>query len=205
MVPCSRRICGPCYSDFAEPKIIPDAKAWMGKKDVTAYRGLGMGQKMETVEQVGPVAALQPPRGFSLIVEEAMSRSGVSVRQLASEKVIPISWRSGFLKRMDEGRVSLVAFQLLCDRLGLNVIRAMIAVHILHDPMSYFDQTCAATARYTEELGKALYERASALEGDFHPIKRNLCRSHVERISGDIMAHQDRVSRTMDADIFQVG
>lgn len=138
------------------------------------------------------------PSGFGLIIQHTMQTSNISLRHLAKERVIPQRWRRNFFQRVDDGNISMINLRRLCDHLNIDMIRATIAVDILHKPMAYFDNACEASANYIKELGRALDEQANALDGDFYPIKRNLCRGHVARITNEIQAHQIRIGELMD-------
>ncbi|GGN55454.1 hypothetical protein B2G71_19510 [Novosphingobium sp. PC22D] len=131
--------------------------------------------------------------GYAVIIREAMASQNVSLRELQRRGVVNDRLRRQLFEKIEAGLISVTELQQVYDCLGIDPLRAMVAVQVLNNPQAYFDPCCETIAAYTEELGIALNEQLSAVRGDFKPIRRNLCRSHAQKITEQICAHHARV------------
>jgi len=150
-----------------------------------------------TEAQNGASQRLQ--REYAELVRTVMEERGISVRKLHETRVIRKCTARAFDDRLRSGEISTGEFNALLHYLGIDRMRATLALIGLHDPDAYFDPTCKTASYLAIETAVTLHEQIAACEGDFEPIRRALCRSLAERMSGLIVEHHKRIEQARTA------
>ncbi|WP_159979310.1 MULTISPECIES: hypothetical protein [unclassified Novosphingobium] len=140
--------------------------------------------------------------GYAALIRTTLTRRGISARALLRAGVISERTRRIFDKKLSGGHLTISEMNAITSFLGINPMRALIAVAYMDDPTAYFDPCCEVLSAYNEQLVAAMTERAAALSGDFTVINRTLhhCAAHVERISSEIVEQQERTRRWLERD-----
>lgn len=130
-------------------------------------------------------------RGYCALIRRYLHDKRISDREL--ERTGVIKSRRHFARRLEAGSLSQRECHHLMAQLGIDPIRAHVAIIAQGDPDQYFDPICEFVSAMAEELSAVLTERAAACQGDFEPIRRSLCRSMASRFCDQVMEHQQRV------------
>ena len=93
---------------------------------------------------------------YADLIRYQMNRQGVSLRKLVDEGIIKSSHRSGLFERIADGSVSTAEFNRINERLGIDPVRAAIAVHCFVSPESYEDPCCETSAQLAIALALQL-------------------------------------------------
>ncbi|MEE4208891.1 MAG: hypothetical protein V2I43_06465 [Parvularcula sp.] len=132
-----------------------------------------------------------------------MARQGVSLRRLVEEGVIKRSHRSGLFERIADGSLSVGEFNRINERLGIDPVRAALAVRCFVGPSAYEDACCATSAQVATALARQLPTEMAACEGVFEPIRESLCRGLAQRTTLAIVRyHVSLEARRDDASHF---
>jgi len=133
--------------------------------------------------------------GLATIIRAEIERSGKGLRELTRNRIITERTRRNFYERLDAGHLSTIEVMEIQEFLGIDPIRAMCALFIMRDPMTYFDPFCETLATVAQEFGPALQERVDAISGDFTPIHRNLCKAQASKLAKEMANHSERAKR----------
>lgn len=138
-------------------------------------------------------------REYAELVRTVMHERSISVRKLYDNGIIRKCTARAFDDRLRGGEISTGEFNALLQYLGVDRMRATLALIGLHDPNAYFDPTCKTASYLAVETAITLHEQIAACEGDFEPIRLSLCRSLAERMSGLIVEHHKRIEEARTA------
>jgi hypothetical protein len=130
--------------------------------------------------------------GLAVIIRAEISRSGKGVREMTRCKVISERTRRNFYDRLEGGLLSTTELNAVLSFLKIDPVKAMLAIRLMQDPLSYFDPTCETLATMAEELAYAMQEHFAALHGDFTPIHRNLCKVQASKLAREMVNHSER-------------
>ena len=140
---------------------------------------------------------------YADLIKYQMNRQGVSLRKLVDEGIIKSSHRSGLFERIADGSVSTAEFNRINERLGIDPVRAAIAVHCFVSPESYEDPCCETSAQLAIALALQLSEEIAACDGTFEPIREALCHGIAQRTSSAIARHHTELeARRHDPALF---
>jgi hypothetical protein len=144
-------------------------------------------------DQGGPKEPREVPlAGTAEIIRRVILEKAIPLRELQRVGVITERTRRSFDDKLMSGRISISELKRLCEHLEIDMVRAMVAVLLLRNPMAYFETVCEVVAAYAEESSIAMHEQISAVSGDFGPIRRNLVQAHATKLTRDILDHQER-------------
>jgi hypothetical protein len=133
-----------------------------------------------------------PLAGTAEIIRRVIVEKAIPLRELQRLGVITERTRRSFDDKLLSGRISIIELNRLCDHLEIDMVRAMVAVLLLRNPMAYFETVCEVVAAYAEESSVAMHEQISAGSGDFGLIRRKLVQAHATKLTRDILDHQER-------------
>lgn len=136
-----------------------------------------------------------PLVGTAEIIRRVILEKAIPLRELQRLGVISERTRRSFDDKLLSGRISIIELNRLCEHLEIDMVRAMVAVLLLRNPMAYFETVCEVVAAYAEESSLAMHEQISAVSGDFGPIRRNLVQAHATKLTRDILDHQERAMK----------
>ncbi|MGE4404370.1 hypothetical protein [Pseudomonas sp.] len=139
-----------------------------------------------------PVSSKGSVPGWAAIIRAEIARSGKGVRELTRANVISERTRRNFYERLEGGLLSTTEVEAIFAYLKINPVKAMVAVQLMQNPMTYYDPACETLATMAEELTHALLEQMSALYGDFTPIHRNLCKVQAAKLAKEFAKHLER-------------
>lgn len=130
-------------------------------------------------------------RALCALVAMHMEREKIQAVSLAD---IPGVKHKNVRKRLQAGNVSWDELNILMRRLGIDEKRAFFTVYFYNDPERYFTDVCAFVTRYVSDVSVLLDQSLSAMNGDFDPIREQLCSCLAERTVQEVMKHQKRVN-----------
>lgn len=138
---------------------------------------------------------------YATLIRLAMAKGNVTVDRLLKEGIIRRSTSRDFDYRVQRGILQAAEFSRLLDYLGIDPLRAHLALACLNKPDAYFDPTCETASLVASAMFVSLHEQISACEGNFEPIRESLCRSLAEQTSEKIVNHHKRVEERRAAAI----
>lgn len=130
--------------------------------------------------------------GLAAIVRAEISRSGKGLREMKRNKVISERTRRNFYEKLEAGLLSTTEVDAVLAFLKIDPFRMMVAVRLLQDPLTYYDPECETLTTMAEELAEAMQEQFAALNGDFTPIHRTLCKTQASRLAKEMANHSER-------------
>lgn len=130
--------------------------------------------------------------GLAAIVRAEISRTGKGLREMKRSKVISERTRRNFYERLEAGSLSTTEVDAVLAFLKIDPFRMMIAVRLLQNPMTYYEPECETLTTMAEELADAMQEHFAALNGDFTPIHRTLCKTQASRLAKEMANHSER-------------
>ncbi|RKF17696.1 hypothetical protein D6851_15660 [Altericroceibacterium spongiae] len=108
--------------------------------------------------------------GLFYIIDKVMTEKKVSRRQLWRDGVISERVFRSFEKKITSGALSLAELEAIQSYLGIDKIRAFLAVSTLDCPQSYFNATCETLSNLTAEFAAMLIDLHSATQGRIEPL-----------------------------------
>lgn len=134
--------------------------------------------------------------GYRQIIQRFISEHKLSLNHLY--KIGAIRNRKTFEKKLEAGDLTSCELDRLFTVLQLDPVRAHVAIITMADPDAYFDTTCETALRIATALTLNLREQAAACEGDFEPIRENLCNAIAVRACNLVMEQQARIRDARD-------
>lgn len=150
---------------------------------------------MESVQNDSQEPGADAHLDYCLLIRTVMKQKQVTAKRLFDDHVIRRCTFRDFNRRLATGHITITELNALFVYLGIDPIRATLALSILHNADAYFDPSCETASYIAAETALVLTEQIAACEGNFEPIKQTLCRSLAQRTTGAIVEHHRRVEQ----------
>ena len=129
-------------------------------------------------------------RGFRHIIRRYIRENRLSAREL--EAIGAIRNRKTFFKRLERDELTGCELDILFQKLGLDPIRAHVAIISMRDPDEYFEPLSEVASVIAAEIARMLLEQSHASAGNFEPVRRTICCNVARDAVNKIMSHQER-------------
>jgi hypothetical protein len=138
--------------------------------------------KIETARATGSQAA------YGELIAIAMRETQTSARHL--EKTSGVS-RLRIASIIRNGDATRTEQHSIFTALGIDSLRAYLAIDQLCDPSAYFGAIAETVANFAQQFTTQLEKQCESREGLFKPIRRNLLIGLVKEVTNCIIKHQD--------------
>ncbi|GGD82230.1 hypothetical protein [Croceicoccus mobilis] len=153
---------------------------------------------MTGLENSAKIKASERQAAYASLIVHVMNDKGVTKAELFRQGVIRKCTRQDFTNRLFAGDISAAELHSILEYLEIDPIRADLAISCFADPQGYHDDSCKVVSRFTKETVLNLKAAIAACDGDFEPLRDELCVALARKTSRQIIAqHRRTVALTM--------